>query len=63
VQSGERQIFLPTTAAENASGDSRDLFMWRIGTAVCDDEDAMFGNAETKSGGGSGGLLMVPGDE
>jgi len=59
VQSGERQMLWPTTPAENASGDSTDLFMWRIGIAVECDGDPRFGSVEMNSGGESGVLLMV----
>lgn len=51
MQSGERQILRPTMPAENASGDSRDLFMWRIGT-VDEGDELRFGSEEMNSGDG-----------
>jgi len=52
VQSGERQILRPTIPAENASGDSRDLFMWRIGTVDEGDDEPRLGSEEMNSGDG-----------
>ena len=50
VQSDERQMLRPTRPAENASGVSRDLFMWRIGTEVEGDDEPRFGIGEMNSG-------------
>ena len=63
VQSGERQILRPTTAVENAIGESCDLFMWRIGTDAEADGEKRFGMEEINSGGESGGVVIVLGDE
>jgi len=56
-------MFWPTTLAENASGESWDLFMWRMGSVADCDGDARFGSVEMNSGGESGVLLIVLGDK